>query len=125
MLIYLVLKEEISILRAENFSMAHSIPGTRNYHDFIPLGEEIVSCKMTSYDTCQYKFNLIKKKNYNWSLNTFVSFVLENQWKIGLIIDINDEHLEITVSLLRHVRSNEYEPDLRRENVQIPYDHVH
>lgn len=140
MKIVLVLKEEIDANRRQfaspvtqssdpwsssfNLATAQTIPGTRGYHDFTPLNEEVIACKITSYHSSSFKFNIIKKKTYDWKSTTYVSFVHNNQWKIGFIVDLNDEDLEVSISLLEHERSNIYKWPRNKRILFIPFDHV-
>lgn len=137
--IFLVLKEEIDVNRKEftstveqnvttqswfgdfKLSLAQTVPGTRGYHAIKSLSEEVIACRTTSYDSISFKFNIIKKKIYNWRAKTFVSFVHKMEWQIGFILDIHGEELEASISILN---SNIYEWPLNKRISFIPFDQI-
>lgn len=99
---FIVTKEEIDEQRATLDLNIQTVPGTRNFHDFTPVTDKIIACKTISYDRqTSTRFNLLTKKLYNWSSNSFVSFVAAGTWHIGFISESIEDELVAKVSLLR------------------------
>lgn len=59
----LIKKEEVEEFRKHVVKSAFTVPGTRSFHEFVPLSEQVICCKHTSTDE-QYalKFDLLEKK---------------------------------------------------------------
>ena len=83
---YLIKKEEIDQLRMKIAFNAETISGTRNYHRFIPISNNIIGCKIISHhEKNAIAFNLTEKIAYSWSTNTYVTFAFGNAWHLGFI----------------------------------------
>ena len=103
----IIIREELNLERDTTSSIAHTIPGTRNYHDFTPLSNTIIGCKYLSSDeSYSLRFNLLKKKAYNWSANTYVSFVISNTWAVGFITAVIKDELIAEISVIQSFSKN-------------------
>ena len=121
----IITKDEIDQLRSENSANPQTIPGTRGYHDFTPLSEEIIACKSVSYEEkSKLKFNFLKKVNYDWSPNTYVSFALENVWKVGLIVTVCEDELTAEISLLQEIKKTTYKWPENEMRLLVPYNNI-
>ena len=102
---------------------AETIPGTRNYHRFIPISNNIIGCKiMNHHEKNAIVFNWTEKIAYSWSTNTYVTFALGNAWHLGFISQTSEELLEAQISTLNLVAKNNYmfsDPKLN-----IAYSHI-
>lgn len=105
-------KEQVQRMRNEERSKLVTLPGTRSFHCFVPHNDQIIKCKRTSLDE-QFSmvFDLTGEINCNWSQNTYVAFVLDLDWYIGLILEVNDNDLEAEISILT-----------RKENSRTEYN---
>ena len=120
-------KEDINIQR-QKLSMAenaNTIPGTRGYHHFVPISDTIMGCKTISLDdNYDKKFDLLKKISYDWTNNIYVSFIIKDSWHIGFINNINELEFDAEITVLDHVKKNNYKwPDLNTK-VFIPLDKI-
>lgn len=59
----IVWKEDVDVIREMERTKAFTIPGTRNFHEFVPLNNRVIQCKSTSTNSeyC-FKFDLINNK---------------------------------------------------------------
>ena len=84
----------------DRFTKAITIPGTRNYHEFIPLRENTIAMKYCSKDqevATSFSFsnedkvsdavNSNEGPSENVKALTFVSCYYDNYWWIGLILE--------------------------------------
>ena len=121
---FLISAKEIEIQRKIPIP-AHTIPGTRKYHHFTPLSQSIISYKITSFESeISLKFNLSEKKVYNWTPNTYVSFVNLNNWYIGFINNILDDQLEAEISILQEAKKNNYFWPTIDMQINVPFNKI-
>ena len=89
------------------------------------MSESIISCKITSFDSeISLKFDLTKKKMYNWKPNTYVSFINGKKWYIGYINQIEDECLEAEISTLMELKKNVYYWPAVDLVISVPLDKI-
>ena len=99
--VFVVSELEIEVQRLETTTLPQTIPGTRKYHDFTPITNEIIGCKtVSSEEKFSKRFNLLTKETYNWSSNTYVSLAIDNDWKIGLIFETFEDEMAAKIFLL-------------------------
>ena len=100
----LFLSQNISWLKHEN--LAITIPGTRSYHEFIPLSENTIAMKCFSKDQeVATTFSFLNEDKKSDAVNNneepsekvkaldIVSCYYDNYWWIGLILE-KDDHQE-------------------------------
>lgn len=98
----LVLNTEIQQFRENIRTDAQTLPGTRGFHHFTPLSGTMIGCKNYSFEeTIKQRFDLLSKTTYNWCINEYVSFLFNDDWHIGMIVNVDDDHLEAEISILQ------------------------
>ena len=104
---FLIPKDEIEMKRNKFDKKAFTLPGTRGYHHFEPLSEKIIACKRTSVETkFSFTFDLLNNVKYNWTTDSFDSFVLQYSWYVGYITKIIRENLKTEISLLHNIKND-------------------
>ena len=92
----LILKSEIESVRNRPTALARTLPGTRSFHYFLPLTDSFIRCKIASTDELfNLTFDLNEDFKYStedyWSPNMYVGFILNRDWFIGQITNLNEE----------------------------------
>ena len=88
----------------DRFFKASNIPGTRNFHQFVPLGDHKIATKRCSEDR---EIALVHSFIPNTTVAEievfhfdFVCCLYEQQWWIGMVQDINKEEADIAVKFM-------------------------
>ena len=122
---HLVTIEEIENIRVSYNKVAKTIPGTRQFHQFVPH-KNIIKCKHTSTDeSCALLFNLNGKKLKSFSLNKIVAFIFNNSWYLGKLISNQEEELESKINKMSYC--NKMKSYSFPENIitlTVPYPHI-
>lgn len=121
----LVSKDELTQERAKTEINAQTIPGTRGYHHFVPVTEQVVACKITSFHReHSIRFDLLNKSLFDWAADMFVTFVSNDNWSVGYIVEISENELTSEISLLKMVKKNIYEWPERDTRLSIPFTDI-
>ena len=103
-------KEEMDIVRSrlsDRFSKTHTLPGTRNYHQFVPIRNSIIGAKRVSSDEeFAIKFDILSgkiiKANAAVSIkeSDFVVCNYDEKYWIGFVVDVDREQKDICVNFM-------------------------
>ena len=80
-----------------------SIPGTRSYHQFVPLSRDRVGAKRCSDDeqfACTHDFNAVFCLDEEILVGSYVAVIYDQSWWVGLIIEKNDEESDVKVKFM-------------------------
>ena len=87
--------------------MTHTLPGTRNYHQFIPSRNSIISAKrVSSYEEFAIKFDILSGKiiaaNAPISIkeSDFVVCNYDKKYWIGFVLAVDREQKDICVNFM-------------------------
>ena len=79
----------------ERFKSKRTIPGTRSFHQYVPLGQLSIGCKRVSDDDdfmLQYDFTPNHTQNIpDLRISQFLSCIYDERQWIGMICDIDQE----------------------------------
>ena len=96
--------QETRIFLQDRFVNASTIPGTRNFHQFVPVGNLKIATKRCSEDR---EIALVHNFNPNTTVTDievfhfeFVCCLYEQQWWIGMVQDINKEEADVAVKFM-------------------------
>ena len=68
-----------------------------------------MGCKTISFqNNFRCRYDLLGKTSSNWSATDYVSFVFEEDWKIGIITNVIEEQLKAQISMLNLVEKIVY-----------------
>ena len=95
---------ETRIFLEDRFLNASTIPGTRSFHQFVPLGDNKIATKRCSEDG---EIALVHSFISNTKVTEievfhfdFVCCLYEQQWWIGMVQDINKEEADVAVKFM-------------------------
>ena len=92
----LAVKETVDKKRSmldKRFQGTFAVPGTRSFHQFVPVGEHAIATKRCSDDipfVLQHDL-YCQASVVNVDINDIVSCLYENTWWIGLVMEIENE----------------------------------
>ncbi|XP_047137884.1 uncharacterized protein LOC124814334 [Hydra vulgaris] len=98
--------EDLTLVRTafkERLDTANTIPGTRSYHQFVPLGNQKVGTKLCSVDeefALIHEFGNIQITTVNLVPGNYACVSYEQKWWIGVIEDINLEEKDVLVKFM-------------------------
>ena len=86
----------------KRFQGTYAVPGTRSFHQFVPVGEHTIATKRCSDDIpFVLQHNLYCQASVvNVDINDFVSCLYENTWWIGLVMEIDNEQNDACVKFM-------------------------
>ena len=122
----------------DRFTKVIIVPGTKSYHEFIPLSENTIAMKYCSKDQeVATTFSFLNEDKVSDDVNSneepsenvkaldFVSCYYDNYWWIGLILE-KDDHQED--SRIKFMHPHETNPSLvwpSFENISwVPNNHI-
>ena len=85
------------------FDNSKTIPGTRQYHSYIPVFLEVVQVRKFSASTT-FKQERVSKQESELELETisgYVTCMYNNNWWLALVLDLDVENCEVRVTVLR------------------------
>ena len=100
---FLVSKEEIDRLRPmldQRFQGAHTIPGTRDHHCFIPTSERAIRVSRVSGDTTYFTARAGYIPGVDVEPGQYISCVYEEEWWLGVAMEKSEEFQDITVKFM-------------------------
>jgi len=95
--------EPVRIAMNQHHQIAEkAIPGTRNFHHFIPLGDKKVGIKRIS---CQDHYDLVfnfEQQNVTTrpTPHSYVACLNDRNWWIGMVMSVNDEEHDAEVKFM-------------------------
>ena len=128
----LIKSEQMENLRKEispRFNNLSTIPGTRSFHHFVPVGDNKLSMKRSS-DQADYTmtYSLFgEKENVAVDLRVaqYIVCVYDTHWWVGTIESINVEENDIDVKFMHpHGPSRSFNWPTREDCCIVPRSHV-
>ena len=118
---------ETSTALETRFNKSRTIPGTRQYHSFVPISSDVVEVRKFS-DSPMHKREKVKKQDGELqmeSISGYVTCVYNDKWWLAFVLDKDVENSEVTVTFLHPhgpARSHKYPtfPDI----LSIPSNHI-
>ena len=106
---FLFLKnQEIGNIRVnmeERYKRADTVPGTRSFHQFIPISDSIIGAKYVSddqYHAVQFVFNIVHLLGPGDTLSPsqFVVCLYDRHYWVGIIIEVSTENVDVKVKFM-------------------------
>jgi hypothetical protein len=107
--LYYISRESNAIIRSEmkqGYATAKTLPGTRSYHNFIPISNTKIGAKVVS-EQLEYSFvfnfqtdEIIKECLSNINIGVFICLIYDNNPWIGLIEEIDVENKDFQVRFM-------------------------
>ena len=94
-----------SMLDARFYNVC-TLPGTRSFHQFVPLSESVMAAKRVSEDqSYSIEFNLVLGKTNvvkmsDPKVSDFVVCSYDEEYWIGLVDEVNEEHNDVRVKFM-------------------------
>jgi len=104
-----------------------AIPGIRNFHNFIPLGDKKVCSKRVS---CQHHYDLVfnfEQQNITTrpTPHSYVACLYDRNWWIGMVMSVNDGEHEAEVKFMHsHGPARSFFWLSREDLCYVPYTHI-
>jgi hypothetical protein len=100
--------QAIRLKMQERYSTAKTIPGTRSYHEFVPLNNTEIGLRRISeqehFDSIFSFINTIKKTKINQEaeiqVGQFIACAYDSNSWIGTIIEIDNDHKDVLVKFM-------------------------
>ena len=82
-----------------------TLPGTRSFHQFIPISDSIIDAKYVSddqYYAVQFDFNIVHLLGPGDTLSPsqFVVCLYDRQYWVGIIMEVSTENLDVKVKFM-------------------------
>ena len=95
----------IRVNMKERYKRADTVPGTRSFHQFIPISDSIIGAKYVSDDQCyvvQFDLNTVHllKPGDTLSSSQFAVCLYDRQFWVGIIMEVSTEHLNVKVKFM-------------------------
>ena len=109
------------------FKNVETLPGTRSFHEFIPISERHIAAERCSGDeTYDIKHDLLKlPAEPQIKVLSYVTCSHDNEWRVGIILEINKDERDILVKFMTPngpAGSFKWpEPD---DTVWVPFFHI-
>ena len=122
--------EEMSKVRIfldERFKLAKSIPGTRSFHQYIPLNKSTISCKRVSNSLpgdhdLVFEFFQTVNQLADVKMSSYILCIYDSFRWVGFVIDTDDENKDAQVKFMHpHYPSPSYHWPQREDICWIPY----
>ena len=106
---FLFLKnQEIGNIRVnmeERYKRADTVPGTRSFHQFIPISDSIIGAKYLSddhYYAVQFDFNTVHLLGPGDTLSPsqFIVCLYDRHYWVGIIIEVSTENVDVKVKFM-------------------------
>ena len=122
---FLFLKnQEIGNIRVnmeERYKRADTVPGTRSFHQFIPISDSIIGAKyisdVQSY-AVQFDFNIVHLLGPGDTLSPsqFVVCLYDRQYWVGIIMEVSSDILDVKVKFMQTARMYYFNTSEREKN---------
>ena len=95
----------IRVNMKERYKRADTVPGTRSFHQFIPISDSIIGAKYVSddqYHAVQFVFNIVHLLGPGDTLSPsqFVVCLYDRQYWVGIIMEVSTENLDVKVKFM-------------------------
>jgi hypothetical protein len=125
-------KEDMNQLRtlhADRYNgIEQAIPGTRSYHQFLPLSSDRIGCKRCSDDdefACVHDFKLVFCLDEEIVVGSYAAVMYDQCWWISLLMENDDEECDVKVKFMHPKGPSKYYHWPQRDDVCfIPHDCV-
>ena len=89
----------IRVNMEERYKRADTVPGTRSFHQFIPISDSVIGAKYVSdnqYYAVQFDFSIVHLLGLGDTLSPsqFVVCLYDRQYWIGIIMEVSSENLQ-------------------------------
>ena len=89
----------------ERYKRAETIPGTRSFHQFIPICHSIIGTKYVSddqYYAVQLNFNIVHllRPGDTLSPSQFIVCLYDRQYWVGIIMEVSTANLDVKVKFM-------------------------
>ena len=83
----------------DQFKNVETLPGTRSFHEFIPISERHIAAKRCCDDEAfNIKHDLLKlPAEPQIEVLSYVTCLYDNEWWVGIILEINEDERDILV----------------------------
>ena len=100
--------QEIGNIRVnmeERYKRADTVPGTRSFHQFIPISDSVIGAKYVSdnqYYAVQFDFSIVHLLGLGDTLSPsqFVVCLYDRQYWVGIIKEVSTENLDVKVKFM-------------------------
>ena len=120
--------EQVRNIMNKRFQIADKpIPGTRNFHHFIPLGDNKIGIKRVSWqDHFDLVFNFGKQHIIiRPTPHNYVACLYDKNWWIGMVMSVNDEEHDAEVKFMHpHGPARSFFWPSREDLCYVPYNHI-
>ncbi len=110
------------------FKHTFPAPGTRMFHQYVPLTESIVGAKKCSENQEFYsKHNLLSKVDAPEGLHLcdFVACIYDKKWWVGFVLDVNDDDGDVLIKFMHpHGPSRSFSWPNNDDICLVPVTHV-
>ena len=88
----------------KRFAHGSTIPGTRSFHQFVPLSDKKIALKYTSDDrdfagTFSFASNT-PENGVGARRNEYVACIYDHKWWVGMILEINEDEGDFQINLM-------------------------
>ena len=95
----------IRVNMEERYKRADTVPGTRSFHQFIPISDSIIGAKYVSddqYYIVQFDSNIVHLLGPGdvLSPSQFFKCLYDRQYWFGIIMEVSTEHLDVKVKFM-------------------------
>ena len=89
----------------ERYKRADNVPGTKSFHQFIPISHLIIGTKYVSddqYYAVQFDFNIVNLLGPGDMLSPpqFIVFLYDRQYCVGIIMGVSTENVDVKVKFM-------------------------
>ena len=86
----------------DQFKDVETLPGTRSFHEFIPISERHITVKRCSDDEAfNIKHDLLKlPAEPQIEVLSYVTCLYDNEWRVGIILEINKDERDTLVKFM-------------------------
>ena len=89
----------------ERYKRADTVPGTRSFHQFIPISDSIIGAKYVSddqYHAVQFVFNIVHLLGPGDTLSPsqFVVCLYDRQYWVGIMMEVSTENLDVKIKFM-------------------------
>lgn len=132
-LIRMEVLQDLRLMLSERFSGIKAIPGTRGFHQFIPLSQNEIGTKRVSSDENYTSIFCFSGSSHAFltmselSINTYVACVYDNHWFFGIVEKLNHEEGDVTVNFLHPhgpATSFYWPPTERVDKCNVPLNNI-
>ena len=115
----------------QRFTSAHTIPGTRDNHSFIPLSTIEIRVSRVSQDDTHFTVQLSAApapqmlQMAELQVGQYIAGVYDSQWWVGNILDKSDEYSDVHMRFMHpHGPATSFKWPDREDKCWVPLQHV-